>query len=92
MFKIGLFWHLMVCKQKQYFYLTELFEILFSVKWPDKGWYAVKQNKKNNQSFIFTFDLIGWLVGFDGISMTNPVCTYILNIYDFQTNSLWVII
>ena len=38
------------CKRKLYFYQTELFEILFGIEWPEKGWYALKQ--PTNQSNI----------------------------------------
>ena len=38
-----MFWHLTVCKQKLYLYKTELFEIEFGVKWPEKSWCTVKQ-------------------------------------------------
>ena len=45
-----LFWYLNVCKQKLYLYLTELFEIQFGVKWPEKGWHAIKQKSTNEFS------------------------------------------
>ena len=41
--------------------------------------------------FDFSISMVGWLVGFHGIStivgclMANPVYSYILDIYDLQT-------
>ena len=51
LFEIELFWHLIVNKNYTY---SKPSCLKFGVKWPEKGWYTIKQNQPTFKLVIYS--------------------------------------